>query len=216
MIWASWLFRVHPRSRGAAPFSSMPSPPSLGPSPLTRGSLEQRLVDLLLPGSIPAHAGQPGGRSHQFHEPGVHPRSRGAAPRPLIAAPTDEGPSPLTRGSLLSLLEPHHAAGSIPAHAGQPFFRQSTGRRPRVHPRSRGAANEEPEYAGHVQGPSPLTRGSPTSARAGASTVGSIPAHAGQPLKAKSLTQKQFVKERTLPTAGYPLRVSSTPSMRTG
>ena len=91
------------------------------------------------------------------------------------------GPSPLTRGSQQVWCGNLDAAGSIPAHAGQPppDIRRRVNRK--VHPRSRGAATTTPITGGDRGGPSPLTRGSPSVNVTPAVLAGSIPAHAGQP-----------------------------------
>ena len=181
---ASWRTRragVHPRSRGAASGSGAQGNSCKGPSPLTRGSHDN--VETFDPhaGSIPAHAGQPRARRFRRSSTRVHPRSRGAAARTMTAARILSGPSPLTRGSHLGLRLPRWGVGSIPAHAGQPWTRQTDFRRPRVHPRSRGAAVSTSPGSNVIEGPSPLTRGSPTSQRRPIWRGGSIPAHAGQP-----------------------------------
>ncbi len=51
--------KVHPRPRGEAVTSEIMMAPVNGPSPPTRGSLRQHLLDGSPPGSIPAHAGKP-------------------------------------------------------------------------------------------------------------------------------------------------------------
>ena len=93
--------RVYPRSRGGTDMYA-PSMISLrGLSPLTRGnpvcgsSLDDRC------GSIPAHAGEPGGRCFHPRRLGVYPRSRGGTTAGVSVLMTDNGLSPLTRGNLL-------------------------------------------------------------------------------------------------------------------
>ena len=154
----SW---VHPRSRGAAPNSNTSPTANVGPSPLTRGSRQRNRVVSGASGSIPAHAGQPHMPRNSACVPRVHPRSRGAA---------------------LGTVQAQHAGlGSIPAHAGQPTPAALGWHAIRVHPRSRGAADEAAAPDGILQGPSPLTRGSPQQAHGRDDQHGSIPAHAGQP-----------------------------------
>ncbi len=75
----------------------------------------------------------------------------------------------------------HAPKGSIPAHAGQPTSRHKEATMSRVHPRSRGAAVAGFRICRPNLGPSPLTRGSLPADPAAAPSVGSIPAHAGQP-----------------------------------
>ncbi len=173
--------RVHPRSRGAADNDLTEDLANKGPSPLTRGSRPRPHRLELIPGSIPAHAGQPRRCQSTGPWPWVHPRSRGAAIEDEIRASLEQGPSPLTRGSLVDLFQVDLDAGSIPAHAGQPARAWPSRRRSRVHPRSRGAAISFAAMQADREGPSPLTRGSPDCRVRRSPRAGSIPAHAGQP-----------------------------------
>ncbi len=176
-----WRSRVHPRSRGAARHLSYATLGTMGPSPLTRGSLDRRLTDTARTGSIPAHAGQPCTCAWTPAPAWVHPRSRGAAKLRRHCARRTNGPSPLTRGSRGRLSSQAGGRGSIPAHAGQPTSVGLAVRISRVHPRSRGAAFVTGFSKTSTSGPSPLTRGSPDRADKSARRQGSIPAHAGQP-----------------------------------
>ena len=186
--------RVHPRSRGAASCVVKRSSDCAGPSPLTRGSHAPCSCRRQAPGSIPAHAGQPSRCSSPTRSSRVHPRSRGAAGGANIPALNDGGPSPLTRGSQALCPTPSAWPGSIPAHAGQPL-RAAPGRhRPRVHPRSRGAARPGAGAGRGRQGPSPLTRGSLVLDPAVQQRLGSIPAHAGQPLTANLLSSNKLLR----------------------
>ncbi len=153
----------------------------MGPSPLTRGSRSAARRHLPHSGSIPAHAGQPCRSGIRGKPARVHPRSRGAAPPLPYTKQPALGPSPLTRGSPAAPPTPQPEAGSIPAHAGQPARPSRLWTAPGVHPRSRGAAVMVRTTPSRREGPSPLTRGSPFQALAGAARRGSIPAHAGQP-----------------------------------
>ena len=111
------------------------------------------------------------------------------------------GPSPLTRGRRDGQRRRAGAGGSIPAHAGPPATRKPAAPWRRVHPRSRGAADEvgaptsetgvHPRSRGaagpvfdplsHSAGPSPLTRGRLELSGTQRHDHGSIPAHAGPP-----------------------------------
>ena len=195
--------RVHPRSRGAASMAMLASSSTSGPSPLTRGSPHACHRNHRPQGSIPAHAGQPTWQCASFCRLWVHPRSRGAATSPAGLAHLQQGPSPLTRGSPTLQERQVHAAGSIPAHAGQPTKRRPTALWSRVHPRSRGAAPHHDGCTHWHMGPSPLTRGSPDEAPAVAAHFGSIPAHAGQPASALLRCQSQRVHPRSRGAARY-------------
>ncbi len=132
--------------------------------------------------SVPAHAG----KTHRWHGrhrlQSVHPRSRGENDRELghhrlatrsipahagkttplrLSSLVGRGPSPLTRGKLLSFpVRLDHANRSIPAHAGKT-----------AHPACEGVE----EF-----GPSPLTRGKRSACRKPPVSARSIPAHAGK------------------------------------
>ena len=173
---------VHPRSRGAAHRLEVAVARYKGPSPLTRGSPRLSARRRSSRRSIPAHAGQPSPAASSRSRAAVHPRSRGAAGSRGRRGRAACGPSPLTRGSPLRGDERHRADGSIPAHAGQPDLGRARRASPRVHPRSRGAADRAPPRAPGVPGPSPLTRGSRRSRTSRRCRIGSIPAHAGQPV----------------------------------
>ena len=176
---SSW---VHPRSRGAAHRSPVPCHHCGGPSPLTRGSPATVSITISIAGSIPAHAGQPATAGFIPRVSGVHPRSRGAAAACNRSPSTQQGPSPLTRGSRPPNNWPFLWSGSIPAHAGQPQVQYRSDPPHAVHPRSRGAADQGPAEVNDFRGPSPLTRGSHLPGASPVDRIGSIPAHAGQPI----------------------------------
>ena len=191
------FLKVHPRSRGAAAKWSIDIAGLQGPSPLTRGSPDQAQDALLRSGSIPAHAGQPLTLTQCWSKPWVHPRSRGAAPAPQRRQASHLGPSPLTRGSRRVDRRRDSREGSIPAHAGQPLACRRISPALRVHPRSRGAASSIGCTSALAMGPSPLTRGSPLPKMPETWPVGSIPAHAGQPIFAAPLEHRQWVHPRS-------------------
>ena len=68
---------VHPRMRGEHSPISPRRPTSAGPSPHARGTLVDRLLDVLPARSIPACAGNTRGRLHGERRRPVHPRMRG-------------------------------------------------------------------------------------------------------------------------------------------
>ena len=189
--------RVHPRSRGAANMPDMPVTMAPGPSPLTRGSRDRAAGRAVALGSIPAHAGQPQRLPQLVRGSGVHPRSRGAANDYSGMRLDALGPSPLTRGSPPSPSAACWPPGSIPAHAGQPSKTHFWFSLMKVHPRSRGAAWQHAGLVQDVEGPSPLTRGSRHDTGAETWHVGSIPAHAGQPLSASRQARLFWVHPRS-------------------
>ena len=92
----------------------------------------------LLPGFIPAHAGNtvPYG-----HVPGlcqVHPRSRGEYDGVITSIGLNLGSPPLTRGIRSMCKRTCRPPGFIPAHAGNTFVQRNTCTGGQVHPRSRG------------------------------------------------------------------------------
>ncbi len=188
---------VHPRSRGAAWWSTASTWPSWGPSPLARGSLVVDGFDLAKLGSIPARAGQPIRRSLGLVDPGVHPRSRGAADSLRIGWWCGQGPSPLARGSRAGAVCGLADPGSIPARAGQPGIWRRWRHERGVHPRSRGAAARAGAAPAPDRGPSPLARGSLDNAPIPFTGLGSIPARAGQPAHGPSASTRPRVHPRS-------------------
>ena len=137
----------------------------------------------LLPGFIPAHAGNtvPYG-----HVPGlcqVHPRSRGEYDGVITSIGLNLGSPPLTRGILGSTVSSTSSMRFTPAHAGNTLLWRCSYLCRWVHPRSRG------EYSflrlqDMVHGGSPpLTRGILISVIIVRVPARFTPAHAGNTLK---------------------------------
>ena len=172
-----------------------------GLSPRTRGSSVSGRGHLPRRRSIPAHAGEPSLSVSSYRPGGVYPRARGGAKMVTQKAPGPDGLSPRTRGSPSDCSGRIFAAGSIPAHAGEPSWPPSRRGRPRVYPRARGGAACWLVFYVVKEGLSPRTRGSRThhirrrlqrrsipahagsrsNHRGGRPSIGSIPAHAGEP-----------------------------------
>ena len=188
---------VHPRSRGATDRVSPYWTVGMGPSPLTRGNLEAVGAQVVLEGSIPAHAGQPrpGRAAASIHR--VHPRSRGATRLFMLIGPFGRGPSPLTRGNQRARAGDGGRGRSIPAHAGQPSPSCVKKAASRVHPRSRGATAIISGMSSIQMGPSPLTRGNLVDSLGQAVPLGSIPAHAGQPRSDRRCAARSRVHPRS-------------------
>ena len=172
---------VHPRSRGGSPRSRRASICAKGPSPLTRGILQDQMRRVRTAGSIPAHAGDQNCYASSGRRAGVHPRSRGGSGVQRTNSVMVRGPSPLTRGIPEWYGLSERVERSIPAHAGDPSSKALLVKRGGVHPRSRGGSGGELASAVAGAGPSPLTRGIPERSRCGRSRCRSIPAHAGDP-----------------------------------
>ncbi len=152
--------RVDPRSRGGAPDQVSAQDRRRGRSPLTRGSRHLRAAPVGGRGSIPAHAGEPGGAVAPMPTTRVDPRSRGGAGFIAFGGRSSLGRSPLTRGIRRDVDHLVEAEGSIPAHAGEPTIGMYTPRVARVDPRSRGGAFGSRSSNTAPGGRSPLTRGS--------------------------------------------------------
>ena len=194
---------VYPRARGGASGALDDALLHLrtrrGLSPRTRGSLNRRLAVILVPWSIPAHAGEPDEIDGERRTQRVYPRARGGAGVRIVPGRMEVYPrarggasglglrscgpyglSPRTRGSQLLHRGLRDREGSIPAHAGEPVGIVFSILMWMVYPRARGGAiyNNAPPTQGN--GLSPRTRGSQNHARRTRKS-GSIPAHAGEP-----------------------------------
>ena len=152
-----------------------------GLSPPTRGSLLHRPGQVVVRGSIPAHAGKPDSGTGSQVRRGVYPRPRGeATPRGTPLTRT-WGLSPPTRGSRRYGRCPGGGCGSIPAHAGKPARRARSPSLGWVYPRPRGEASLGAASVPNPSGLSPPTRGSRVRREREEVHQRSIPAHAGKP-----------------------------------
>ena len=154
----------------------------MGLSPRGRGNPRHNGIQSLMPGSIPAWAGEPilnAGPRNRFT---VYPRVGGGTLPSLAFISSASGLSPRGRGNLCGLRDGLIVNGSIPAWAGEPPgpLRGPAGRR--VYPRV-GGGTEAPDVVGEGDySLSPRGRGNP-SGRGGEQTrLESIPAWAGEPL----------------------------------
>ena len=139
-LFGSVVSRVHPRGRGGAARWSAAAHASRGPSPRARGSPADEARARDLAGSIPAGAGEPGGRAGGSRLARVHPRGRGGAACDQRAREARTGPSPRARGSPAEWMDARLLWGSIPAGAGEPELVRPADKPLRVHPRGRGGA----------------------------------------------------------------------------
>ena len=168
----------------------MPTPHAApGLSPPTRGNLHSAVALGLWHRSIPAHAGEPS-------------RSRRQALPP-------EGLSPPTRGNHSTGRRLRVGRGSIPAHAGEPTDVLRHARLLKVYPRPRGGTGYQFLRALFDRGLSPPTRGNPGVRTFGASSVRSIPAHAGEPPSPRRPRPTRRVYPR--PRGGTTRRPASPP-----
>ena len=169
----------HPRSRGV--YASQPNPPPvpIGSSPLARGLLTRRLMDVHARRIIPARAGftTPGRGARSTSRD--HPRSRGVYATMRTRAFLGSGSSPLARGLLggseVVVLDDR----IIPARAGFTPLLWLQSRLTGDHPRSRGVYFERLEFEFDTGGSSPLARGLPGARLNLGVYHGIIPARAG-------------------------------------
>ena len=132
-------------------------------------------------GPIPARAGQPSLHPSRKNLRFAYPRSRGATIPYCCMFRFIWGLSPLARGN------PHRehgdvcGPGPIPARAGQPPECSARASPGRAYPRSRGATDTSLIADWAEYGLSPLARGNRGQRWARYSSVGPIPARAGQP-----------------------------------
>ena len=180
MSSTSAISRAHPRSRGENHCNKRITILIHGSSPLTRGKLSASVLDDLVAGLIPAHAGKTFVLMRGPPGSWAHPRSRGENSIVVGAARAAAGSSPLTRGKQGQQARAHPDRRLIPAHAGKTRRAAYATRRSAAHPRSRGENRVLYGSLSEVQGSSPLTRGKRDHSLTQRLIGGLIPAHAGK------------------------------------
>ena len=174
-------FRVYPRACGGTQFLIARLEPVQGLSPRMRGNPEHRNAGRLPLGSIPAHAGEPHRPRIGQRVVRVYPRACGGT-KPWIASTSHAaGLSPRMRGNLFRRAGIPQIAGSIPAHAGEPFSFFIFLTPLKVYPRACGGTVSGQLFGIDDQGLSPRMRGNRVRASGSGQRSGSIPAHAGEP-----------------------------------
>ena len=131
--------------------------------------------------SIPACAGEPGGRTPCAHVAGVYPRVCGGTAREFVGLWCGEGLSPRVRGNLAEGDRSPLQTGSIPACAGEPANQQGNKTTIEVYPRVCGGT--DPPYVVPLgdEGLSPRVRGNLDLLHFPIAHRRSIPACAGEP-----------------------------------
>ena len=173
------LPRAHPRSRGEHWSLTGTSERCAGSSPLARGTLDDVSAEPGASGLIPARAGNTSRPAQSNHYRRAHPRSRGEHILHHNPCRSDEGSSPLARGTLARVGVCVGQVGLIPARAG------NTGKCALVlllngaHPRSRGEHAYSLPWFLFTQGSSPLARGTLGECLRPSPRRGLIPARAG-------------------------------------
>ena len=188
--------RVYPRPCGGARDTSGDTPMGMGLSPPMRGSPQIGDGDAVVRGSIPAHAGEPVSRVMEVSNSRVYPRPCGGAGREISSAGATRGLSPPMRGSPEARQETPHGNGSIPAHAGEPWRAFSRSSHPWVYPRPCGGATSSALTMARPMGLSPPMRGSLSCEAFIRPPHGSIPAHAGEPLRGLRNEKRGWVYPR--------------------
>ena len=154
---------------------------SEGRSPRVRGSPGYIEGGNVIPGSIPACAGEPRDDPRRRCAGRVDPRVCGGASCGVRRRTRDRGRSPRVRGSPRHRQDRRHHLGSIPACAGEPIRDWRLAFMERVDPRVCGGAHGPVHPSDDARGRSPRVRGSLSSPEVNAAAKRSIPACAGEP-----------------------------------
>ena len=191
---------VHPRSRGEHDLPSPPPAPSVGSSPLARGtpvhphrprprtavhprSRGEHAIppgpDSVCAGSSPLARGTRPGSASGASSPPVHPRSRGEHVDHTRRYGVSVGSSPLARGTQQLPVRRDLDERFIPARAGNTNRRPAQPAASSVHPRSRGEHCPCRGPARRRLGSSPLARGTHPRPPAQPPRPRFIPARAG-------------------------------------
>ncbi len=172
--------RAHPRWRGADGTVSITKQGRVGSSPLARGGPGDEVTPPVLPGLIPAGAGQTSRHGTAPTMRRAHPRWR-RADRILVSIWGDgDGSSPLARGGHLPGPVLVGERGLIPAGTGRTMTPRCSSSHWRAHPRWRGADADVCLAHGVGSGSSPLARGGHGPGRPNGRRGGLIPAGAGR------------------------------------
>ena len=152
----------------------------MGLSPRGRGNRHRPASSLPVKRSIPAWAGEPGGRHLEPAPAGVYPRVGGGTRSARTTTPFCCGLSPRGRGNQFQIDLRDPPLRSIPAWAGEPFDLTDPLLLP-VYPRVGGGTTASSAAAPFCQGLSPRGRGNPDHQLPDHKPERSIPAWAGEP-----------------------------------
>ena len=172
---------VYPRVCGGTAQPKSHTMRRRGLSPRVRGNPFLKAGGKVTVGSIPACAGEPSGPSSSSSRWRVYPRVCGGTARSSNYFVPVEGLSPRVRGNHLESVVAGEVEGSIPACAGEP--RAGTPDVPalRVYPRVCGGTLTKRADRLHQYGLSPRVRGNRNGGVVLRTSLGSIPACAGEP-----------------------------------
>ena len=168
----------------------------LGLSPRVRGNPGASGADSPDARSIPACAGEPGFPVWASTSGGVYPRVCGGTHCSRWAAISFCGLSPRVRGNLFGAPCPTSPTRSIPACAGEPEAAMTRARDRRVYPRVCGGTPAIWGGGPAGRGLSPRVRGNPPASTPAGRGAGSIPACAGEPMTARTVTHSAQVYPR--------------------
>ena len=172
---------AYPRGRGGTGEIVRRELDSEGLSPRTRGNRRRAHLARILPGPIPADAGEPASCRVRLSRCRAYPRGRGGTGGVGLGHCGLLGLSPRTRGNHQRGGPCRPRARPIPADAGEPQYRRRRLADHGAYPRGRGGTTRKTDAQGRVQGLSPRTRGNPEPANPRKDLVGPIPADAGEP-----------------------------------
>ena len=166
------------------------SPPSgvapRGLSPRVRGNRAGSGLHRKANGSIPACAGEPGGKSARQARDWVYPRVCGGTRLSLTTPQRQHGLSPRVRGNPGATMGFSWWTRSIPACAGEPSICLPGRSALSVYPRVCGGTSVQIDGRVGNVGLSPRVRGNLMAAHSLGLTAGSIPACAGEPRRRTS------------------------------
>ena len=173
--------RVYPRVCGGTDLTSSRCAPIIGLSPRVRGNRVAVGGGLSHRRSIPACAGEPGGRPQGSSWRRVYPRVCGGTYPHIMITHDLPGLSPRVRGNRHSGVTIAGWYGSIPACAGEPGEANLTNRGLKVYPRVCGGTDGTTPTNPREYGLSPRVRGNRFAGSPGLCHERSIPACAGEP-----------------------------------
>ena len=152
-----------------------------GLSPRVRGNLADAIAHYRQPRSIPACAGEPAVTAPAWHSHRVYPRVCGGTMLANMGIPGLVGLSPRVRGNLIGSTSLGVVVRSIPACAGEPTAERRGGCGAGVYPRVCGGTRFGAASLSHGWGLSPRVRGNRQGRGHRFTSLGSIPACAGEP-----------------------------------
>ena len=175
--------RVYPHACGETFTIGLSRKALRGLSPRMRGNQLIGSVQGGRVGSIPTHAGKPEGRAFPHKLLRVYPHACGETRHPREMATVLRGLSPRMRGNLASDLSKAALPGSIPTHAGKPWRISVLGLLGRVYPHACGETQFKSYQGTREVGLSPRMRGNLFAQHDRCGDLGSIPTHAGKPVR---------------------------------